>query len=296
MSAATSRQSCCDGRHGPVVGDLRQDLGQQLAGRAARTSIRRIAGIVAGLADRDLLDAKRAAAGRDQIEDLRQDQAVDDVPGSHVFQRFRRGWAGDSGGGRFFARVSVAHACSLRGCGFARRLRGVNRFRARLKNCRAGRPAGPICFGRGQRPRLFSRPAKVYTTASGAFGSAIPRCYQSFRTHHLLADMSHPDHWNSLASEFGGRSPRITRLKKRPTPAPPPRRAPAAKKAAPAAGNTDWSQLANQLGLEPSPAPPEAGVERPAPRPSSPPVERRPQRESSAAPSRVAASRADARF
>ena len=40
-----------------------------------------IARIVAGLADRDLRDAKRAAAGRDRVEHLGQDQAVDDVAG-----------------------------------------------------------------------------------------------------------------------------------------------------------------------------------------------------------------------
>ena len=44
-----------------------------------------IARIVPRLADRDLLDAKLPAAGRDRIQHLRQDQAVDDVPGNLDF-------------------------------------------------------------------------------------------------------------------------------------------------------------------------------------------------------------------
>ena len=65
-------------RHRAVVGDLRENFLQRLGGRCADLD-ERVARVVARLADGDLLDPKRAAAGRDQVENLRQNEAVDDV-------------------------------------------------------------------------------------------------------------------------------------------------------------------------------------------------------------------------
>ena len=60
-----------------------------------RTSTTRVAGIVPRLADRDVLDAKRAAAGRDRVEHLRQNEAVDDMAGD--FDLFDDGIFGGHG-------------------------------------------------------------------------------------------------------------------------------------------------------------------------------------------------------
>ena len=52
-----------------------------------------VARIVPGLADGDLLDPERAAVARDAVEDLRQDQAVDDVAADlDVFHRQDTRW------------------------------------------------------------------------------------------------------------------------------------------------------------------------------------------------------------
>ena len=78
------------GWRSPVVADLRKDFAQQLrVGRAdfyqGETRIETC------LADRDLLDLESSAGRRNQIENLGQDQAVDDVPADlHVFDEFGR--------------------------------------------------------------------------------------------------------------------------------------------------------------------------------------------------------------
>ena len=67
-------------RHRAVVGDLGQNSLHQLR-RGGADFDHRVARIVAGLADRDLGDAKLAAAGRDRVQHLGQDEAVDDMAG-----------------------------------------------------------------------------------------------------------------------------------------------------------------------------------------------------------------------
>ena len=61
-----------------MVGDLGQDLAASLLAGGADFD-HGGAGVVAGLADRDVLDPKLAAGGGDRVEHFRQDQAVDDV-------------------------------------------------------------------------------------------------------------------------------------------------------------------------------------------------------------------------
>ncbi len=82
--------------------------------------------------------------------------------------------------------------------------------------------------------------------------------------------MSNSDHWGSLASNLGAEvpaEPETPAAKPPAPPAPPPRPVAAApKKPAPPKPNADWSQLATNLGIEPSePAPPAAPVSRPTP-------------------------------
>ena len=81
---STSRQSCCDGWHRAVIGDLRQDLAQRFGRRRALRSTGK-AGVVAALADRDVLDAENTARRGDDVENLGQDQAVDDVAADFDF-------------------------------------------------------------------------------------------------------------------------------------------------------------------------------------------------------------------
>ena len=85
-------------RHGPMIGDLR-DNGRQCRRRAGLDFDQRIARIVPRLADRDPLDAKRPAAGRDQIENLRQNQAIDNVAAQLDFLDETIGIGRGSGGG-----------------------------------------------------------------------------------------------------------------------------------------------------------------------------------------------------
>ena len=85
-----------DGRHGPVVGYLGQDLIEfrSVVGADFDQGMAPIAG---RLADLDLLDTKRAAVMGDAVEHLRQNQAVDDVAGKldvldlHTDRRLRCG-------------------------------------------------------------------------------------------------------------------------------------------------------------------------------------------------------------
>ena len=65
-------------RHRSVIGDLRQDPLQRgpIVGADFEQGVARI---VPRLADRDALDAKRAAVVENAVEDLRQHEAVDDV-------------------------------------------------------------------------------------------------------------------------------------------------------------------------------------------------------------------------
>ena len=67
------------GRHCAVVPDLSQDLVQQLTAGCGNLH-QRVADIVTGLADRDVLNAELSAALSYAVEDPRQDQAVDNVP------------------------------------------------------------------------------------------------------------------------------------------------------------------------------------------------------------------------
>ncbi len=78
MSAGTSWQSCCAVGTAPWSA-IWARISASSVGRLGPHFDQRKAGIGARLADRDLLDPKRPAAGRDQVEDLGQDQAVDDV-------------------------------------------------------------------------------------------------------------------------------------------------------------------------------------------------------------------------
>ena len=83
MSASTSRQSCF------VVGTAPWSaIWARIASSASAVGAhldQGIARIVPGLADRDLDDAKRPAAGHDRIQNLRQNQAVDNVAGDFHF-------------------------------------------------------------------------------------------------------------------------------------------------------------------------------------------------------------------
>ena len=66
------------GRHRAVVGDLGEDLLQDLFVVGADFQ-QGMAGVVPRLPDRDLLDLETAAAAGDGIENFGQDEAVDDM-------------------------------------------------------------------------------------------------------------------------------------------------------------------------------------------------------------------------
>ena len=124
--------------HGAVIADLAQNIGQQGSAGSphfnqGETRIR------AALADRDFFDAEGSARGRNQIEHLGQDQAVDDMAGDlHVLDvRGRCKFTGRSGGGHGFALE----------CGFPTVRHGTReRPRRDLRNCRVKhglRPRSP---------------------------------------------------------------------------------------------------------------------------------------------------------
>ena len=61
-----------------MIRDLLENLGQ-FRGAVVRHFHKRVAGVGAGLADRDLLDAKCAAQAGDQVQDLGQDEAINNM-------------------------------------------------------------------------------------------------------------------------------------------------------------------------------------------------------------------------
>ena len=80
-------------RHGPMIGNLAENFRQRL-GRFGTHFQQRVAGIGPALTDRDSLNLKGPATGHDHVENLRQNQAVDDVPANFDFfdKRHRRRW------------------------------------------------------------------------------------------------------------------------------------------------------------------------------------------------------------
>src|SRR5262249_55610020 len=108
--------------------------------------------------------------------------------------------------------------------------------------------------------------------------------------HHRKPDfsMSNPDHWASLASTLGAEpTAPASRSEEKPVPrAPTPAPRTATPKSEPRP-DTDWSQLANDLGLSPSEAPPRSAPPPKAPsRASSPPPAAPPKRREAPEPPR----------
>ena len=84
MSAATVWQSWSVVGTAPWSANLAQDQVQRLAVGGPDLD-QGVARVVAGLADGDLLDLKRAAVAENAVQDLGQDQAVDDMAANFDF-------------------------------------------------------------------------------------------------------------------------------------------------------------------------------------------------------------------
>ena len=226
---------------------------------AALTSTSAKLGSLPGLADRDLLDAKGAAADGDQVEDLRQDQAVDDMARNLNFFDERVALVARDG-------VAGSHG-NLDWCFCG----GADRRRRPPCNCRSSggkRPIG-VPFGDAFPPSLR--------------GSILGVCADPVRfrrVRNVLSSLVQFVHEQfqplGLAGSQSGSRDRRPPAEPKPAAKPPAASRPAAptapKKAAPPKPDTDWGQLASALGVAPTPSPPAqaAAPAQPPPTPSRP--------------------------